>query len=332
MIKYNNIRSVHLEISTRCNAVCPDCPRNFRGVDVLTDTYPVCDMKIDQAKKIFPVEFIQQLKRLLINGNHGDFVTASDGLDIVKYFIDSNPNIEIEISTNGSARPNIWSELGKLKQVQIDFRLDGLADTHYLYRQNTNWQFIIDNAVKFINAGGQAVWSMIVFNHNRHQIDECRQLSKQLGFLKFELVEAGRDTMPVFTSDRRLSHVIGDYQGKTDFEELWKDSHTYLVDPGGAVRNEKNNWPINCYAKKEQEIYVSANGEVYPCCWLGFYPLNSSRRSSNDQLKPLIKNNNALDYSIEESIKWFNQIEETWHLSVPEGKIFACNEACGIKQ
>ena len=331
MIEYKDIQQVHLEISTRCNAACPDCPRNFRGVDVL-DTYPVCDMKLAQAKKIFPVDFIKQLKKLLINGNHGDFVTASDGLDIVEYFIESNPGIQIEISTNGSARPNIWEKLGELKQVKIDFRIDGLADTHYLYRQNTDWQFIIDNATKFISAGGRATWAMIVFEHNKHQVDACRELSKQLGFSSFWMVDDGRNSFPVFTPDKRLSHVIGNYQGKTDFDELWKDSHTYLVDPGGAVRNEKNNRTINCYSNNNREIYVSANGEVYPCCWLGFYPLNSTRRSSNEQLQPLITNNNALEHSIADSIKWFNKIEETWHLSVPEGKIFACNEQCGIKE
>ena len=46
----------------------------------------------------------------------------------------------------------------------------------------------------------------------------------------------------------------------------------------------------------------------------------------------MIANNNALDHSIEEAIKWFNQVEKTWQLSVPEGKIFACNEQCGIKE
>lgn len=331
MIEYSDIRQVHLEISTRCNAACPDCPRNFRGVDIL-DTYPICDMKLDQAKKIFPVAFVQQLNRILINGNHGDFVTATDGLEIVQYFIEANPNIKIEISTNGSARPKIWEKLGQLRQVTIDFRLDGLADTHHLYRQNTDFEFILDNAKKFINAGGRAIWAMIEFEHNQHQLDECRALSKELGFAGFWSINDGRNSFPVFTADKRLSHVVGNYQGKTKFEELWDDSFACINDPTGPIVNEKNNRTIDCYAKKNKEIYVSANGEVYPCCWLGFYPLNGLRRTSNAQLRPMIANNNALDHSIEEAIKWFNQVEETWQLSVPEGKIFACNEQCGIKE
>ena len=128
MINYNQIQGVHLEISSRCNAVCPDCPRNFRGVDVI-DNYPVCDLRLDQIKKIFSVEFLQQLNNILINSNYGDFVTARDALRIVEYFYQINPNLLIEVSTNGSAQPKIWTELGKTP-VRIGFRIDGLKDTN----------------------------------------------------------------------------------------------------------------------------------------------------------------------------------------------------------
>jgi MoaA/NifB/PqqE/SkfB family radical SAM enzyme len=329
MIAYQDIRSVHLEISTRCNAACPDCPRNFRGVDIV-DTYPLLDMKLDQVQKIFPVEFVQQLKRLLINGNYGDFVTATDGLAIVEYFRANNANLEIEISTNASARPNIWQRLGELRTI-VDFRLDGLADTHALYRQNTDFEFILDNARKFIAAGGTAVWAMIPFDHNRHQIESARKMSQDLGFARFALVDAGRNVMPVFTRDQRLSHVIGDYRGNTDFDSLYDQFNTWKVDPGGAVRLETANRSIDCYTKREREIYVCANGEVYPCCWLGFYPQHSVQRPSNLQLQPMIARNNALEYGIEEAIKWFNGIEESWDKTVPEGKIYGCNETCGIR-
>ena len=55
-------------MSTRCNAACPDCPRNLRGVD-LVDDYPVHDMTLDEAKTIFTPEFIRQLQVIQINGN-----------------------------------------------------------------------------------------------------------------------------------------------------------------------------------------------------------------------------------------------------------------------
>ena len=96
MIKYEEIRSVHLEISTRCNAACPECPRNFHGVNILDD-FPLTDLKLEQVQQIFPPSFIKQLTRLYINGNYGDFVTASDGVEIVEYFRSVKATLKIEI-------------------------------------------------------------------------------------------------------------------------------------------------------------------------------------------------------------------------------------------
>lgn len=330
MIAYKDIRSVHLEISTRCNAACPDCPRNFRGVDII-DTYPLLDMKLHQAKKIFAPEFVQQLDNILINGNYGDFVTASNGLAIVEYFKECNPKIRIEISSNASARPNIWKRLGELG-VTVDFRLDGLKDTHHLYRQNTNWDLIISNAKKFIAAGGTAVWAMIKFKHNEHQIEACEQLSKELGFSKFWLVDNGRNSFPVFTPDKVLSHVVGDYNGPVSFEDVYS---TYLEQGNRAKHliTITDNKEIDCYAKRNNEIYISANGEVHPCCWIGYYPRHPSGRVSNYQIIWLMHKNNALWHPLEECIEWFGSIEATWDKHMVSGtKIYACNETCGIKK
>lgn len=330
MIKYSSIHEVNFEISTRCNSTCPDCLRNFRGVNDVIDTFPLVDMSLSQVKQIFTVDFLTQLRTISISGDYGDFVTARDGLEVVQYFKQTNPRLYIDINTNGSARPDIWEPLGKLG-ITVVFRIDGLADTHHLYRQGTDFNFILKNAQKFIAAGGKAHWSYIVFDHNKHQINEARALSVQLGFRLFSEIRHGRDTMPVFTSDRRLSHVIGDYTGPKDFDQLFNSFNTYKVDPSWALIAEKNSYPVSCPAKGGS-IYVCANGEVYPCCWLGYYPLHSNARPSNIQLRPLIKNNNALEHGIEESIKWFNEIEKTWSIdTVQNGKIYECNRTCGVR-
>lgn len=331
MLIYKDIRSVHLEISTRCNAACPECPRNFHGVDVI-DSYPVCDMSLQQAEKIFTPEFLKQLNHILINGNYGDFITAQDGLRIVEYFKTINPNLQIEISTNASGRPSWWSRLGELK-TKVYFRLDGLKDTHHLYRQYTDFDLIINNARKFIASGGHAVWAFISFKHNQHQINEAKRLSQELGFKEFNLVDAGRNTGPVFKRDGTYSHGLGNYTGSQNFDELYTQHLHYVDKPEITIlHTEHPNRKIDCYAKKQQEIYITANGEVYPCCWLGFYPMNETGNPSNMQLRPIINNNNALEHGIESTIAWFNGIEQSWSLdSVAKGKIYTCNETCGIR-
>jgi sulfatase maturation enzyme AslB (radical SAM superfamily) len=291
----------------------------------------VCDMSLEQAQKIFTVPFLQQLEHILINGNYGDFITARDGLEIVEYFVATNPRLKIIISTNASGRPHIWRRLGELG-VEVHFRIDGLADTHHLYRQYTNFELILENALNFIQAGGRAVWAMIKFDHNKHQISQAEILSKAMGFKRFELVDAGRDTTVVFTRDKRLSHMIGNYQGPTDYDLLYDQYQQYISDPDVTLKKVQiQERTISCYSKQNQEIYVSANGEIYPCCWLGFYPLSKQGNPSTFQLRPLIKENNALEYGIEHAIAWFNQIESTWNKTVLDGKIYTCNETCGSK-
>lgn len=328
MIQYNEIKWVHLEISTRCNASCPDCPRNFRGVVVpeISSTYPLTDMKLSRAQTIFTESFLKQINGILINGNHGDFVTAQDGVEIIEYFLSVNPKLYIQINTNASARPKIWERLGQLG-VTVNFRIDGLEDTHSLYRVNTDYKFILENADKFIRAGGKANWVMIKFDHNVHQIEQCRELSKSLGFENFELVDDGRDTMPVFTSDKRLSHIIGKYTGSTNFDDLL--SAIRSSDPAEMLRKDTSNRHISCYSKNTKEIYIAANGEVYPCCWLGYYPTYSTTKPDSERLKTIVSNNNALDVGIEQAINWFSKIEQTWDKSVSDGKLYTCNYTCG---
>jgi len=329
MIEYKDIRSVHLEISTRCNAACPECPRNFHGVDII-DNYPVTDMSLEQAKTIFTPSFLQQLDNILINGNYGDFITARDGLAIVEYFKETNPNIRIEISTNASGRPNWWTRLGELG-VTVDFRIDGLEDTHHLYRQYTDYNLIIENAKKFIAAGGHAIWTWIPFKHNKHQQEIAEALSKKLGFERFWIQDAGRDTGPVFNRERKLTHILGDYDGPTDFDEAFSKYEYYTNFPEITLEEDHPNREISCYTKNTGEIYIAANGEVYPCCWLGFYPRTNDGNPSNFQIRQLLPDNNANDMTIEQAIGWFDRVEETWKLdSVKSGKIYGCNENCGM--
>jgi len=328
MIEYKDIRSLHLEISTRCNAACPECPRNFHGVDII-DTYPVTDMTLLQAKTIFTPQFLQQIDNVLINGNYGDFITARDGLAIVEYFKETNPKLRIEISTNASGRPNWWTRLGELG-VTVDFRIDGLADTHHLYRQYTDFNLILENAKKFISAGGRAVWAWIPFDHNVHQRESAETLANDMGFAHFWVADAGRNVGPVFNREGKLSHVLGDYRDSTDFDELYAQ-HVYYTDLPEITLTETVTKPIiDCHAKNNNEIYITATGEVYPCCWLGFYPRNNTGNPSNVQLRKILENNNANEIGIENAINWFIKIEESWKIdSIKEGRIYSCNETCG---
>ena len=86
---------------------------------------------------------------------------------------------------------------------------------------------------------------------------------------------------------------------------------------------------VGCQHIRSKELYIAANGEIYPCCYLGFYP-QTMQHPGNQQLKPLVQKNNAKEYSLEECIAWFDSVERTWDQpSVADGRLYACVNQCG---
>lgn len=334
MISYDAIRDVHLEISSKCNAACPWCPRTFWGY-TYNGGYPETYMTRADAEKIFDNSFLNQLESIRINGNFGDIVMNPEGPDVVDYFLDSNPDLLIEINTNGSARDrSFWKRLSR-PGIAVIFALDGLEDTHHLYRQNTVWKQIIRNAQIVIKSGGRAVWKMIRFNHNAHQIEACRSLSKELGFHDFVLMEQGRDTAPVFDQHGNLVHILGNYQGPTEFKVLFHKKQTDDVLLEDIIQDRVPKKRIKCDTQIKKSIYVAANGDVSPCCWTGLYPKSYGKgqyhQAANRQLQPLIRNNNALMFPLRECIEWFSSVEKSWkNSSYQQGRLVICDDNCGV--
>jgi sulfatase maturation enzyme AslB (radical SAM superfamily) len=241
------------------------------------------------------------------------------------------------MSTNAGARDRkYWEKLADLN-VKVMFCIDGLEDTHSLYRQNTLYSTVIKNAKIFIDAGGQAVWKMIRFDHNQHQIDQCRLMSQHLGFVDFRLVDDGRNTAPVFDRTGKLTHVLGNYTGERNFELLLhskKNDHILLED---IIPGRKPAESVVCETKQLKSIYISATGDVSPCCYTGFYPRTYGHgqyhQAANAQLIPLLSKNNALEYPLHECIEWFKSVENSWKISdYDQGRLVICDDNCGQKQ
>jgi sulfatase maturation enzyme AslB (radical SAM superfamily) len=334
MYALSEIVCLHLEISSKCNARCPLCPRNFYGFEH-NDGYIEHNLTLNETQKIFSDNFIKQLTVVNINGNFGDAVMNTETVAIVKHFRTVNPSVEILISTNAGARNSkFWKDLARLN-TKISFCIDGLSDTHSLYRQNTDYSVVLNNAKTFIDHGGHAIWKMIKFDHNQHQFDEAKLISQSMGFKSFQPIDHGRNVAPVFNNSKKLTHVIGKPK-ITDFETLWQiqtdPDYTVLLEqvaPNSKIK------PISCLVKKQKSIYVSSVGDVFPCCFLGFSPKTYGHgkyhEPANKQFCNFVKENNALEYSLEHCIEWFNQIEKTWNIpTFEEGRLLICNDVCGV--
>ena len=313
------------------------CMRNYRGMD-FNGGYPLTELNLQQIKKIFQPDLLAQLciqdplfprPGVDFNGNLGDFAMARDAREIVEFFVSNG--VRVEINTNGSLRqPEWWATLAD-PLVEIGFALDGLADTHAMYRLDTDWHRVIANAGAFIQAGGRAIWRFIPFDHNSHQEQACRDMAHQLGFSKFENIYDGRDTGPVF--DRKGQYVR--YIGRNVTPHLTPDiqpllqSHLTWFDPK-TYKTSKDTETLNlfCTHKRNREIYLAADGTVYPCCYLGFYPA-TMHHPGNSQIQQILAENNALEHDLEHCMSWFDRVEQSWHrASIADGRLYACVNNC----
>lgn len=330
MINFKDIKDVHIELTTLCNARCPLCVRNANGYPH-NFGYPEVSLTLEQIKQIFHPEFVRQLSTMSVCGNYGDFVANQESLEIIDYFGTTNPQLVMNISTNGGARnAEFWQSLAKYN-THVYFCIDGLEDTHSIYRADTSFKKIIKNATAFIAAGGRAHWKMIMFEHNKHQVDQCLQSSKELGFVGFNLTDHGRSTGAVFDKHGEYQHHLGPGPGsKYSIESViqWRDRSEFEY----PVPKKK----LNCYSNNSKSIYVAANGDVSPCCYLGFYPKTFANgivfSEINKQLADLLqgKENNALAVGLKDSIEWFNAIEQRWSIEQYEsGRLLGCDQHCG---
>lgn len=214
MYKSSEITTVHLEVTERCNASCPQCARNINGGEVNPQLHNA-ELSLDDVRTILKPEFIKQLKRLYMCGNYGDPISANDTLEIFEYIRSHNAKMQLSFHTNASAKtPEWWSRLPAAmgKSHYVVFSVDGLEDTNHLYRQGTVWKKIMENARAFIAAGGRARWDYIVFGHNEHQVEEARALAESMGFEKFNVKKSNR----FFSNTRgavKAEHQAGNRKG-----------------------------------------------------------------------------------------------------------------------
>jgi len=337
-----------VELTTRCNARCPMCMRNYRGMDY-NSGYPDTELNLADFQYIFTPEFLSQLiapepsvngfvpkffgfRGVSFNGNLGDFASARDAVEIVEYLI--LHQVPVHINTNGSLRNTDWWRRLALPGVTVGFALDGLADTHSLYRQDTDWHKIIANAQAFISAGGQAVWRFIPFDHNQHQEQQCLELAKEMGFIKFENIYDGRDAGPVFSRDGKYSHQIGHDPRPAhivpDIVPMLENHITWFDPKKITLEKDQADLKLRCQHKINREIYIAADGSVYPCCYLGFYPA-TMHHAGNSQTKELVQENNALKYDLAHCLAWFESVEQTWtKSSIADGRLYQCVNSCSI--
>ncbi len=340
MYRFEEVREVHLELTTRCNAACPQCPRNLSGGPV-NPALPLTELSIADVRAILPPEFVGQLRKLYACGNYGDPMVAEDTLAVFRYLRDTNRAMELGMFTNGSGRTAaFWQELARTVSY-VRFSIDGLEDTNHLYRRGTQWARIMDSIAAFIGAGGAAEWDFIVFRHNEHQIDEARNLAEKLGFRRFFLKKTSRFFSAGVTADK----LVRDRRGLPQYvlappaEEHLRNEAVTELSRQQSYRSYQSTADIHCKAAAHRRLYVSAEGLVFPCCWTGaLYPPGKPAGLAQvwDLVRALPDGKASLDArhrtirSIVEGPLFQRLVPAGWEKRpVTEGRLEPCVRACG---
>lgn len=236
-----NIREIHVEPTTVCQAECSMCARTVLGYH--RDKSKNSELTLNSFKNLTR-HLIGNLEKILFCGTLGDPASCIELLEIIDWVQSINSNIVIGVNTNGAIR-NIdwWKQLAhktnKSPYSYVVFSIDGLEDTNHIYRKQVVWKKLIENAQAYINAGGVAQWDMLVFDHNKHQIDAAKSLAHDMGFRVFRTK----------VSNRFNSH---------DTDLLPPDCIMPVVDKE----------PFECMAENTNSVYLSASGIWYPCCYI----------------------------------------------------------------
>jgi hypothetical protein len=239
---FDTVKVLHLESTDVCQAACPLCARE---TDTRFDKNIKHYLTVENIKQLVPEHTLGQLDKMFMCGNYGDPAANNNTLDIFSYFKQVNSKIVLGMNSNGGLQnTRWWIQLATILDKPSDyvvFSIDGLRYTNHSYRVNVSWDKLMDNVTAFIAAGGNAQWDMLVYEHNEHQVDACEQLARNLGFKWFRTKVS-----------KRPSNV------------------EWLKSPKGYTNPVVEQGPIDCFRNKDSSVYISAQGKIYPCCWLGY--------------------------------------------------------------
>ena len=322
------VKKLHIELTNACNSKCPLCPRT--GTPIVGNS-GIKNLTLEDIKKIN----FQNLEVISFCGNFGDPLLCPEIYEICDYIIEKD--VFINIKTNGGMHDKkFWYDFGKLLSKRtigyniITFDIDGLEDTNHIYRVGTDFKKIKENAQAFIDAGGYAEWQYLVFKHNEHQVEEARDMAIKMGFKKFEMKkpsERGR-----YTGDKKekFKHLTKNIELKYTKKVVDRKGNEYDFNKWVHYKEEI---PVKCKGSTEKELFISCEGDVFPCCWWASANMEYKYDVKETMVPSLMNfNNNIRTNSWDNIVEKFCLKRDEMKTLFENRCIRECNKHCGNKQ
>jgi hypothetical protein len=297
----NFVDQLTIEVTSNCQAKCPGCIRH-KVVNPITNRveHPPKNINLTLEAHNRMIDEAAPLKFISYDGGFGDSPLHPDFLEMVKHAAQVEGMEILAISTNASMRnPKWWAELGRIlnKYVPIGeidrghkvfFDLDGIDQkTQEMYRINTNFDKIIENAKAFIGAGGAACWKMIPFDFNKDLEERAKEMATEIGFFEFHRDRVQRiEQLGAQLAIIKKQHgddvdfkTFGDVEiNLSDEKDLQKNAdkakelvQDVFINPKLTVVENldkaKEDAGVTCSWSNMGNWQVSHDGTVWRCCW-----------------------------------------------------------------
>lgn len=327
LLKPTDIKILEIEGSSYCNAGCPYCARHLTGTSVRDTGFTQKHLGLDVFRKV-TLDFGNHTHDMecWFVGNLGDSIMSPDIMAMWQIAVNSYRACEIE--TNGGLRSTeFWKQMGEvgyqanrrnnINDNIVTFSIDGLEDTNEIYRKKVSWNKLMDNVKSYIDAGGNAHWKWLTFEHNEHQIHEAKALAKSIGFRKFVTTHSTRyaeqKETQFYLPLEQEEKTVGLKSNISNLIEQTLQQHNFY-------KKEKT---ISCKNLQVKRMYLNSKGKVWPCCWhSGKYDKFDDLREMDSALIQYYKDgfNDAATKSLQEifSSQAWVELTGSWETSATD--------------
>jgi radical SAM protein with 4Fe4S-binding SPASM domain len=241
--------SIAIEPTTSCNLRCPECPSGLRAF-----TRPTGMLEEATFKKI--IDELAETLLYLTFYFQGEPYLNPKFLDWVQYA--SQKKIYTSTSTNAhylhdtNAKKTIESGLDRLI-----ISIDGTTqETYQQYRVGGNLEKVLKGTENLINWRSKlnskkpyTIFQFLVVQPNEHQIEDAKQLAKNIGVDKIAFKTA----------------QIYDYEAGSSLIPTLENYSRYKKQPDGSYKF-KNELLNQCW-RMWQACVITWDGKVVPCCF-----------------------------------------------------------------
>lgn len=228
--------NIWLDLSTFCNASCPQCHRTDANGLGKVDWLPLIKWSLKDFIRQFPPGSIDSVSRFEMCGTWGDPVMSKDIGEICKYIHDNSKAV-IHINTNGGLRtPKWWEDLGNYcgERLTVYFDIDGTTnEMHQKYRRGVDLQTVLDNMEALSNTKAIPKAFVILFRHNEEHIYDIKKLVRMYGARHIHVIK----------SDRFLQHskwTFIDENGNEDYLEEVEGNVDHIIENAWINTAAKN--------------------------------------------------------------------------------------------